>query len=698
MPQPQLWLASLRRLQWSRGLRAGLAVAISTLICHHLALPIGWSALGAFECIIVDNGGPYRIRFQTIAVLLIGGGIGAVLASLVATHLAATLIVTAIFCFVFTYLRTAGDPFTSSSVIVLVIYFVGLDYPAASLPIAAMQALLFLAGGVGAALLCLFLWPIFPFKPARNAIAQAYTVLAGLLAATAQIPGEDSTRRIHELQNTMRRSLENARHALGNVRARAPSRTIRGQSLAVLLEIAELLFGRAIAFHGALDSETTHTAANQLAWMQHTATFLATALSRQWSAGAIRSESASLLQQPDPALQEWREIFSSALNAAASSSSGVDPHIFAGANYLAKPETDFHPSLNAKIELLQQNWTYQSSAFRHALRSAVVCAASVLLARLLHVSHSAWLSLTAVIVLQPWVAHTWRKSLQRVSGTIAGGILAALLTAIAHGQLEIIAAVSCTSFFTLAFYAIDYAWYCFFLTPTFVLLANTGHHSWNIAADRALDTILGAALALLASRLLFTQSEHLELRRAFARVFTLQADYLSRLEKYWATPPNEKARAEKLLLIPGRRALGLANNEAEESLDRLALEFARNARDATILEHALAFTTYSRRLAQTITLLAAHEPESSSSLASLRTRLTHLSATLNHASSDPSSNCQPDRSAGPPAHALVCWGGSAAQWRDLHLPLSATPSRQIIDRMQNQVAILERSALAVFTA
>jgi uncharacterized membrane protein YccC len=268
-----------------------------------------------------------------------------------------------------------------------------------------------------------------------------------------------------------------------------------------------------------------------------------------------------------------------------------------------------------------------------------------------------------------------------VSGTIAGGILAAFLTAVSHGPLTIITAVSCTSFFTLAFYAVDYGWYSFFLTPTFVLLANSGHHSWNVAADRALDTVLGAALALIASRLLFVQSEHLELSRAFTRVLTLQADYLSLLARYWSTPPAEKTRAEKLLLIPGRRAVGLANNEAEETLDRLALEFSRNRLDATLLEHALAFTTYSRRLSQTITMLAARAPESASTLASLRTRLLQLAETLNHPLTPPSGGSQ-----ALPQVSLLRAGP----------PPAPNPSQPDIDRMQNHVAILERSALAVF--
>ena len=110
MGSPANFLADLRRLDWTRGLRAGLAVAVSMAVCRALHLPMSWSALGAFEGNIVDNGGPYRTRFASIAMLMAGGGVGAVLASLASPHLPWVLALTAVFAFAVTYLRAAGPP------------------------------------------------------------------------------------------------------------------------------------------------------------------------------------------------------------------------------------------------------------------------------------------------------------------------------------------------------------------------------------------------------------------------------------------------------------------------------------------------------------------------------------------------------------------------------------------------------------
>ena len=48
----------------SAGFRAGVAVVAAMVVCHMLGKPMGWAALGGFETILVDNGGPYRSRLN----------------------------------------------------------------------------------------------------------------------------------------------------------------------------------------------------------------------------------------------------------------------------------------------------------------------------------------------------------------------------------------------------------------------------------------------------------------------------------------------------------------------------------------------------------------------------------------------------------------------------------------------------------
>jgi hypothetical protein len=122
---------ALRHLHWMRGLRAGLAVSTAMIVCHLLGKPMGWAALGGFEAILVDNGGPYRSRFRTIATLMVGGALAcfagaAATASTSFSPVLAPMAITAAFCFAVTFGRVVSQPVASTSVIILVIYFAAL--------------------------------------------------------------------------------------------------------------------------------------------------------------------------------------------------------------------------------------------------------------------------------------------------------------------------------------------------------------------------------------------------------------------------------------------------------------------------------------------------------------------------------------------------------------------------------------------
>ncbi len=694
------FIAELRQLDWARGLRAGLAVAVAMTICRALNLPLSWSALGAFEGNIVDNGGPYRTRFGSIALLMGGGGLGVVLASQASLHLGWTLLLTAVFAFVVTYLRAAGPPFTNASVIILVVYFVGLDHPSATLAASYYQAALFLGGCVCAAILSLILWPVYPFAHARRAIRVCYGVLAQslteidtALAVPAPQPDEPAWRNrwfhlAHSFPNRMRTALETARGSLGSVRARTPARTLRGRNLAVLLETADILFGRALVFVELAERSVRAGGAEEIAavrqrlqWLRQAAALVEHAIREPLGLADVDLQGTMLLAAmrsapPDTIFTtplhaldiECAQNIETALEALVGISTGVSTGIDP-----ARTEQRLRRQAPDTLELLRQNWTFDSSAMRHALRTAAVCVASVLLVRALHVPYGEWMALTAVIVLQPYVAHTWRKSLQRVGGTIAGALLAALLAVFIRSPDKLIVAVCLTSLFTLAWYAVDYAWYCFFLTPTFVLLTLRGQHGWNVAGIRAMDTLLGAALALVAVKLLWTESEHLRLGTILARSATANAAYLSAMRRYWCALPEEKAEADRDILSPARRQVGLANTESEEALERIMMENTQGPAAAVRTEHALAFATYARRLTQGITTVALLHPMSpglewADFVDDLRERLQNIALLLAGEGGQPS-----------PARATLPPGEEQGQGV----------------RLRRQVEVLERSALGL---
>src|ERR1035438_8264610 len=158
-PRPSLSarvLALARQMDWFRGLRAAVALCAPLVLGDMAGLPsLGWAALGGFEAIVADRGGPYRTRMGSLVTLSLGGAVGLLLGSLAGGSLYWALPVTMLWCFLWSYLAVLGQPFSSAGILVQVIYICGIGAPTSSWHEALSRSLLLVAGGVWAALLSL---------------------------------------------------------------------------------------------------------------------------------------------------------------------------------------------------------------------------------------------------------------------------------------------------------------------------------------------------------------------------------------------------------------------------------------------------------------------------------------------------------------------------------------------------------------
>ena len=715
------WKTAIRRLHWSRGVRAGLAVAMAMSVCHLLGQPVGWAALGGFEAILVDNGGPYRSRFLTMGTLMVGGAAACIVGSLAATPLAAAILATAAFCFAVTFARVLSQPIASTSVIVLVIYFAGLGGASHSLHGILIEALQFVLGCACAALLSLILWPLDPFRPARQAVASCYEILASFTehvqATTPNSLAREAERsRMHQLQRIMRLAMEEARRSLEATAARTASRTLRARSLTVLLETADMLFAETIRWTELLES-TEDEASQQrilaaLRWLGRAEHAVGDGLREKPADGGAsfapegsqsldhmrrRAEAIAKHSGGEPSTMSYfgadeREALQNietAFESVRAIWSGIDVRSGDVATRwarlaehgVAERTTAAGTALTWK-EIVRANWTGNSVMMRHALRLTVVGAVDVLVMWVMHLPHGSWLGMTSVIVLQPYGSGTIRKSMQRVGGTIAGGVLAAVLAASIRDQIGIIVVITITSVLTLATYAVNYGWYSFFLTPTFVLMSLPHLRDWHFAGVRIEMTFIGAFVALLAMRFLWPEQEKAALWRLLGRGAAADAAYVKAMVAFWKLSPDQRHIAEREILAPARRSSGLAVVDAQETLERLLLEpeigWNRSTRADSKWESALTFVTYLQRFARTVTTLAVVGVPNESAMRKIdeiATRLDRLSRLL--------------------------LAEEAARIPHNNLPSATSPdqepnstTQQQIWRLERQVNVMERAAAA----
>jgi uncharacterized membrane protein YccC len=145
---------------------------------------------------------------------------------------------------------------------------------------------------------------------------------------------------------------------------------------------------------------------------------------------------------------------------------------------------------------------------------------------------------------------------------------------------------------------VSYSFFCFFLTPTFVLAFLPFPGDWQLAGIRVINTFLGAILAVAAMALFFPTLERSRLGKQLMRSVQANRRYLEQLQAHWQGAQNQQD------IALARRATGLTHNDTEDSFERLLAEPSFRRGSAKMLEATLAFVTYLRRFATTITSLA----------------------------------------------------------------------------------------------
>jgi uncharacterized membrane protein YccC len=212
-----------------------------------------------------------------------------------------------------------------------------------------------------------------------------------------------------------------------------------------------------------------------------------------------------------------------------------------------------------------------SLILRHAFRMAISVSFAFLLTRLLHIPYGYWMTMTVVIIQQPYVATTWTRALERVLGSVLGGGLAALLGMAFHSQATLLLLIFPLAMATMAFRPVNYTLFVFFLTPLFVLildLTHPGERELTLAGVRAVNTMIGGAIALAGVTLIWPASGANRMRLDLAAAIEVNGRFASLA----LADPSKIRPSEHADVDAARRRAGLASNIAEASQQRAALE------------------------------------------------------------------------------------------------------------------------------
>ncbi len=611
----------LRAISVAEGLRAALSIAVIVAADQWLHWPVLLeAALGALLTCLCDAGGPIRRRLPAlVAFTLLGAAITAGFSVLRGAGLAFTVPLACLGIFACSFARVWSPASLQVGNLLVVVLVLALDQ-ARSPREAALLGGVFAAGCLWAVLLTMAIWRIRPFRPARRAVSDAYRSTARLAADLQGLLGEadpadgpalwEAHARGH--RRAVQDTIERARAAVQDtVRARGQANGRAFQAL-IRVEAVDQLFGALVALSDILEAEpdpAIRAAAGQVLQRLRTALIMLAEAIRAEDPGAERAEQSGAgsgvtepLSRLGPVLDAIAQAGSAPALAAVTDAIVERLRIAAT---LAAPEgwrPGALPAAGPWIERvagpLRANLSWRSDAFRHALRGALVAAPALSFTLSLSGHYQHWLIITLILTMQPFYALTWQRAVERIGGTVLGGLAAAAIALVCTTPLAIAGALFPLAVLAFTVRGVNFGAFIALLTPLVVLLtefSRPGTGELLIAALRALYTLAGGVLAVLACLLLWPSWEPDRLRRELRTAIAAHAAF-ARAELDALLGEGAAAAVDS-----ARRAAGAASNNLEASLSRALHEPRRNQGES--LQAAMVVDAALRRMAGRLSAL-----------------------------------------------------------------------------------------------
>ncbi|MFT8765191.1 MAG: FUSC family protein, partial [Gluconobacter potus] len=353
----------------------------------------------------------------------------------------------------------------------------GTGFPAHGLQDALVIAVAFGGGGLWAILLCLAIWPLHPYAPARRAVGGCYRLLSVMA-------GEIAAGRLQETvhRQNVRAAIERARGMALQIDAGHASYGMRGRLIASLAG-AERLFTAMLAVEHlvetrGLDFEARGTLAAFSALCQHASD---AALDPAPDLGHLASEGLALAGNIPATAGPIGELVATSARTLGTLAEGL----------AQKERLPFDAELPRHVARLTP------AIWQHTLRLVVGLLATYMTSWWLGLDYGFWALVAVLLVIQPSGQTTLVRALERVLGTVGGGVLALLLTPFLPGSAQMLAAVAVFVIGAIAMRAVNYTMLVVFISAQFIVVTEMIMPSQGVAWMRMLDNTLGSVIGLL---------------------------------------------------------------------------------------------------------------------------------------------------------------------------------------------------------
>ncbi len=584
--QAPLWQSLFRfdksKITTEVAIRSSVGIVIPLILGAVFSNPSAGAlgALGALNVASSDSRDPYKTRGRRILVasLLVGAAVS--IGSLSAWSGITAFLAVSLWAFAAGMMVVLGTRAADLGVTTLVTLVVFAARPM-PLKIALESGLVAVCGGVLQAILSVAVWPFGRYRPERRFISSLYATLSHLAISPAgpeaAPPGDDQIAQTQDALSSLAQDhtpegeryvfllsqAERVRLSLLTLRRlhRRIAREPEGGAAAA--DIEKILAGAA----DSLQSVSVNTLKG-LAGVESRDLTEAARIYRKHHARSSVPVLNEMLREACEQIDSLMGQIRSAcrLTAETTPLETTDPWRLRFTGWRAR---------------MLANLSFESSAFRHAIRLAVCVGVGDAVGRMISLERTYWLPMTTALVLRPDFNATFSRGILRLAGTFVGLL-------VATGLFHFLRANTWDEIVLLGIFAFLMRWiglanYGIFVTAlsalVVLLLAISGVSPKEVIAARALNTALGGLVALLAYGLWPTW-ERTQAGRVFADLIEDYRAYFNAVVKAYSGQGDSD-------LDRTRSKARVARANAEALMTRIAAEPGVSSERANLLNAAL---------------------------------------------------------------------------------------------------------------
>jgi len=544
---------------FSDGLRITIGVLLPSLIMSQLGqLGMGINmSLGALCVSLVDTPGPLKYKRNAMAICNLSVFLVAVTTGFARLNLFSLGVEITIFSFLFSMLTVYGNRAASLGTGSLLVMILMMDQAVKPADVLTVSSII-LSGGIWYMLFSLVFFGIRPYRAAQQTLGENISDIAEFLRIKAAFyePGTDidaNYRKLVSQQIKVSQNQDAVREILFKSRVLVKESTNASRILVLTFVDLVDLFENIMATHydytnmrerfkgtGILE-DVARILYHMADEVDHAAYIVLSNRKYKHPVDFI-PELEKLKQKIDAIGGNEQETSNLVLKKILVNLRDLNQKIISIYNYYHSDSASLLFENRRKIEyakfvtnqdyrwhIFTDNLSFESATFKHALRVSLVCLVGFLVSKFISTGHhSYWILLTIIVILKPGFSLSKQRNYQRLIGTICGGIIGIGLLIFVHDKTALLI---CMIFFMLGCYSfqrLNYVVSVLLMTP-YILILFSFLGVNHIVSERITDTIIGSAIAFIASYLIFPSWESELIRDDMRDMMYANANYLAKI-------------------------------------------------------------------------------------------------------------------------------------------------------------------------